>query len=192
MPVTNLHTDKEQFRDFLQNLKKKDEKAWAQLNFVLTRVVMKWLYKKNIQAEPAREIYNNAMVVLVDKINDLDFETYTSLKSYVFAITDNKLKEYYRQKTKENYIESLEEKPNLGYLKILPPDDLEEKTLTKKRINNLLNELSYIERQLIILSYKKDMTHKETAKYLGINTGNVRVIKHRALEKLRKLYNGNK
>jgi RNA polymerase sigma factor (sigma-70 family) len=192
MPVTNLHTDKEQFRDFLQNLKKKDEKAWAQLNFVLTRVVMKWLHKKNIQAEPAREIYNNAMVVLVDKINDLNFETYTSLKSYVFAITDNKLKEYYRQKTKENYIESLEEKANLGYLKILPPDDLEEKTLAKKRINNLLNELSYIERQLIILSYKKDMTHKETAKYLGINTGNVRVIKHRALEKLRKLYNGNK
>ncbi len=177
-------TEGKKFKEFLDKLKGNDERAWSQLNFILKRIISKWLIKKTINTEHFAEIYSNVLTVFIEKITNLSFENFTSLKSYVFTIAENKVKEFYRKNTKNNKNESIEDHLDSSYLSIIEEDNDENKEKIKK-IFQLFNQLTEVEQNVMKLLYKEEKSTKEISKILGIKEGNIRVIKHRAIDKLK-------
>ena len=179
------------FRSFFTKLKENDERAWSQLNFVLKRVVFKWLNGKQVYSDDAVEIYNNVMVVFYEKLGSLEFDTFRKLKSYVFSIADNKLKEHYREHKKSMRNDEFESVPEIQYIYDMAESEEEELNEKIQRAEKLFDKLSLNEKSVMLLVYKEGKSLKEAAEKLGVNDGNVRVIKYRALDKIRQWY-GNK
>ncbi len=179
------------FDAFLEKLKDKDERSWTQLNFVLKRIIFKWLNRKQIQSDAVVEIYNNTMAVFFEKMPMLEFDSFHRLKSYVFSIADNKVKEYFRDDAKQRLHDSLDIRYESRYVYMmaeLEQDDLQERI---NRAEKLYDRLAQNEKEVMLLVYKEGKSLKETAHIMGLSDVNVRVIKHRALGKMRKWYGNN-
>ena len=78
-----------------------------------------------------------------------------------------KLEEYEEIDTGEDFVEQIDKQ-----------DDA-------KKLKEVLNKLSDIERQIIILRYFEEMSHKECAKVLSMNEGALRVRTVRTIKKMR-------
>jgi RNA polymerase sigma factor (sigma-70 family) len=174
------------FGTFLGKLKDRDERSWAQLNFVLKRIIFKWLNRKQIQSDAVTEIYNNTMAVFFEKMPALEFDSFHGLKSYVFSIADNKVKEYYREDARQRRHESLDTRSEYKYVYVMAESDQEDLQERIKRAEKLYDRLAQNEREVMLLVYKEGKSLKEAALIMGLSDVNVRVIKHRALGKMRK------
>ncbi len=174
------------FHDFLSKLKRKEQRAWNQLDFVLKRIILRWIAKRGIASESINEIFNDTMAVFIEKFESADFTDFTGMKSYVFSIAENKIKEHYRKISKDNCHEVIENPHVSDYVEYLNIIDKEEKREKIKSIYNLLPRLTEQEREIMILTYQQEKSYSEIASLLHLSEGNVRVIKHRAIEKIRK------
>jgi len=58
-------------------------------------------------------------------------------------------------------------------------------TLDADRLEACLGRLAERERLVVLLTFYADRTSREVATELGVQDGNVRVIRHRAIERLR-------
>lgn len=177
---------KSEFEAFIDLLKNKDERTWIKLNFVLKRIIFKWMNKKNIKTEHANEIFGMTMMVFLEKFHDLTFMDFTSMKSYVFSIADKKIKEYFRDSKKYSNYSFNEDYSPSAYIQMMNSNNENNESDLLHLEKNCLKYLSKVEQRLILLLLKEDMTMKEAALELGLSEGNTRVIKHRAVEKLKK------
>ncbi len=186
MSPIKSHIDEIDFTSFLEKLKAGNERSWYQLDFVLKRIICKWLNRRSIPVDDAIEIYNSVFSVFYEKIQETKFKSFKNLKSYVFSIAENKVKEYYRNRVKRRRDESTDNENYSKYIiaisnaKLL---EIEEQMFQVERCFKLLTQK---ERTILNLVYKEEKTLKEVAVILSIGESNARVIKHRALEKIRK------
>ena len=186
MPHITSHIDEEDFIGFLENLKSGNERSWYQLDFVLKRIVCKWLNQKRIPVDDSIEIYNSVFSVFYEKIKKTKFDNFKKLKSYIFSIAENKIKEFYRNKVNSRRNESIENVHYSRYMFAITNSkqvEVEERIYQVEKCFELLTQK---ERKIIHLVYKEEKLLKEVAKILTIGESNARVIKHRALEKIRK------
>jgi RNA polymerase sigma-70 factor, ECF subfamily len=192
MDNKNQFSDIPDFRDYVIKLKKNDDRAWEHLNLVLKRVLVKWLNKKGVNKSNFKELYNNIMAVFIEKFQGLTFENFSSLKSYVFAIAENKVKEFYRAQTREHRTESLEQVHSKAYFEGLNAIEENEDQYRLKKIYALVDHLSFQEKKVLLLYYNEEKSLDEIAELLQLTPGNVRVIKHRAIEKIKVLLGKSK
>ena len=193
MSPVKSHIDAVDFNGFLEKLKSGDERSWYQLDFVLKRIICKWLNGRNIPVSDSTEIYNTVFSVFFEKLPQTQFESFRNLKSYVFSIAENKVKEYYRNRAKHHRDESLDEVHYSKYLRVIlnaTQSDNEEQLFKVERCIEMLSEQ---ERKILYLVYREGRPLKEAAGLLSIGESNARVIKHRALEKIKKqmIFKGN-
>jgi RNA polymerase sigma-70 factor, ECF subfamily len=175
------------FQDFIARLKDHDERTWGHLDFVLKRIVFKWLGKKGINTTFALEIYNSSMAVLIEKMKKVQFDSYSGLKSYFFSIAENKVREFYRDISKRQLMDSENNLPETNYVFMLEEQENEIKLEKVQVVYKLINTLASIEKQVLTLLFKEEKSYEETAELLGITNGSLRVIKHRAIKKMKKL-----
>ena len=185
MSPTRSHIDEEEFISFLEKLKTGHERSWYQLDFVLKRIVCKWLNKKSIPVDDAVEIYNVVFSIFYEKIQGTKFDTYKNLKSYVFAIAENKLKEYYRHRVNRKRNENIDNEPYGKYIVALTKSAQSESEERLTQVEKCIELLTQKERRIINLVYKEGISLKKVAEMLTMSDSNVRVIKHRALAKIR-------
>lgn len=183
------HFDILNFDDFLEKLRINEPRAWNQFDFVLKRVILRWIAGKGVDKEYVKEIYNDTMKIFVEKFNTVKFDSYWGLKSYVFSIAENKIKEHYRKSAKNNLFKPIENASVSNYVEYLDLVDKEEKKHKIKTIYNLFELLNEQERKVMVLSYQEEKTHEEIAAILDISPGNVRIVKHRAIQKIKKWIN---
>jgi RNA polymerase sigma factor (sigma-70 family) len=185
---TRSHIDEKEFISFFEKLKAGHERSWYRLDFVLKRIVCKWLNQKSIPVDDAVEIYNAVFSIFYEKIQQTKFENFRNLKSYIFSIAENKLKEYYRHRVNRKKNESIDNEPYSKYIiaisKSAQTESQEQERLT--RVEKCFVLLTQQERRIINLVYKEGISLKEVAEMNAISESNVRVIKHRALAKIRK------
>jgi RNA polymerase sigma-70 factor (ECF subfamily) len=65
-----------------------------------------------------------------------------------------------------------------------------EPRLDTERLTACLERLGERERTILVLTFRSDSTSSEVAQQLGLTAANVRVIRHRALARLRLCVNG--
>jgi RNA polymerase sigma-70 factor (ECF subfamily) len=179
------HIDETDFASFLEKLRSRDERSWYRLDFVLKRIICKWLNKKNIPVDESNELYNSIISVFYEKLTGTQFETFKNLKSYVFSIAENKVKEYYRYKAKQRRGEHLDDEHYSKYLIVISNASKTDREEQLFRVERYMEMLSPKERKILSLVYREGRPIKEVAGLLSIGESNARVIKHRALEKIK-------
>ncbi len=121
-----------------------------------------------------------------------NFDTYDPGKSsestWLFVITRNALKNYYRDKKPETSIESsdfAEPASENDFNKALEYVEI------RKILAAALQELDPEKRKIVILRYFGNKSHREISAITGVSEVNVRVIINRSLKKLRKNFEEN-
>jgi RNA polymerase sigma-70 factor (ECF subfamily) len=183
MRPVKSHIADTDFPGFLEKLKCGHEKSWYQLDFVLKRIICKWLIQKKIPVNDSLELYNDVFSILYEKLPHTRFASFGNLKSYVFAIAENKVKEYYRKNTNRR---TLGYEQYSHYFFAITDSEEEENREMINQVAKCLKKLNNRERTIIDLVYKEGRSLKETAELLDIEEGHVRVIKHRAIGRIRK------
>ena len=186
MSPISSHIDAKDFISFLEKLKAGNERSWYQLDFVLRRIVCKWLIQRSIPVDDAIEIYNAVISVFYEKIQKTKFETFNNLKSYVFSIAENKLKEYFRNRVKRRINEKAYDEHYSKYIIAISNAKPIENERQMFEVERCIKLLTQKERTILNFVYKEAKSLKEVAGILSISESNARVIKHRALEKIRK------
>jgi RNA polymerase sigma-70 factor (ECF subfamily) len=109
-----------------------------------------------------------------------------TFQAYIYRIARNVIIDLSRKK-KEFSLEFYEE--------IETEDDLVEKmarTENIDKVKHMLAKLPEKDRQILILRYFEDMSHKETAKVIGIREGALRVRTTRLLKKVKRMITDEK
>jgi RNA polymerase sigma factor (sigma-70 family) len=170
------------FRNFLLLLLQNHDRAWWRLDKDLKTKMIYWLVSvKRINLMEAEQVYYDALAIFTQAINkkNLDFTTSKNLKSYIFRIAELKMMEMDRETQKQEKISHLEMHKDLSLMEDLYDEELDLK------IENLMLRLETQEREILFSYYFHNENLKAIALRLGITEENCRVIKFRALKKMR-------
>ncbi|MBR6940225.1 MAG: sigma-70 family RNA polymerase sigma factor [Clostridia bacterium] len=150
-----------------------------------------YINKKIQNVHDAEDLATDVFIACYEKFDSFD-PGKASFQTWVFFITNNKLKNYYRDRKinididdPEQYIEPAEE----GF-----EDDFvaaEYLTAMREYLAEALQEVSELQRTIITESYFHNKSSKEIALKLHMTDGNVRVQLSRALAKMRVYFEKN-
>lgn len=182
------------FHLYIKLLEKNHSMAWKYLSKILYKRSWQWItqhtYSLRINGE---DVFGEAIKRFYEKFQEhnLEFENSYKLKSYFFKVMDFIIKEENRKSFSVS-IEGSFEKDQIDYEgyqnnKISEYDD-QEYMILKKGIK-ILNET---EKSILHGLFYEEKKLKEIAEELSISEENCRIIKFRALKKLRDLVNKNK
>jgi RNA polymerase sigma factor (sigma-70 family) len=170
------------FRNFMLLLPQNHDRAWWRLDKDLKTKMVYWLISaKRSNLPEAEQVYYDALIVFTQAVRQkkLDFPTSKNLKSYIFRIAELKIMEMDRENQKQEKISNFEEHKDLSLL-----DELYDEELDLK-IENLMQQLDIQEREILFSNYFQNENLKAIARRLGITEENCRVIKFRALKKMK-------
>jgi len=170
------------FKNFMLLLLQNHDRAWWRLDKDLKTKMVYWLISaKRSNLPEAEQVYYDALVVFTQAVRQkkLDFPTSKNLKSYIFRIAELKMMEMDRESQKQEKISNLEVYKDLSLL-----DELYDEELDLK-IENLMQRLDTQEREILFSNYFYNENLKAIARRLGITEENCRVIKFRALKKMK-------
>ena len=170
------------FRNFMLLLPQNNDRAWWRLDKDLKTKMVYWLISaKKSNLAVAEQVYYDALVVFTQTVHKkkLDFPTSKNLKSYFFRIAELKMMEMDRENRKQEKISNFEVNRDLSLF-----DELYDEELDLK-IENLMQRLDTQEREILFSNYFHNENLKAIALRIGITEENCRVIKFRALKKMK-------
>ena len=109
--------------------------------------------------------------------------TKTPFAGWLFTISHNRVIDYYRTKKDTAYLENelVIEDGDKG------PEDLLDLQFTQQEVRRVILQLPEEQQQVILMSFIEGFSYPEIAAALNKSEGNIRVILHRALKKMREI-----
>lgn len=150
--------------------------------------IFRFIYFKTSDAYLAEDITGEVFIKAWKNWGKFDGEY---IKAWLYKIANNILIDHWRSKNSKNSKKnvSLEETVEAG-IEPSYDEDLVER-ITKddniKKISEALKKLPQNLKEVAILRFVEEMSAKEVGQILKITEGNVRVLQHRALVKLREM-----
>lgn len=144
--------------------------------------VFRYIYKKTGHFQTAEDLTQDIFLSCLQNYACYDPER-ASLGTWIFVITDNRLKNYYRSRKDCLSMDSSDDP-----VELVSEDYVEQAVLLEERRNILLgiiDRLSEPERSVVVLKYFHRNSSAEIAQAVHLTQGNVRVILCRTLSKLR-------
>ena len=134
--------------------------------------------------EEAHDLMQQVMVLAIEKLRAGELREPERIASFVFGACRMVTLEIRRGERRR---EALLEKygADLGIADISVPPRLDE-----ARVAACLQRLAVRERAVLLLSFYEEQPAEQVAAAMGLSAGNVRVIRHRALERLRRCVTG--
>ena len=129
--------------------------------------------------DAARDLVQQVMLLTIEKLRDGAIRDLDQIASFVLGVSRTMAKdlmrlEWRREKLRELYmVRDRVEAP------------VEDSTLDIDRLEACLARLAERERMVVLLTFYAERTAGDVGKELGVKEGNVRVIRHRAVERLR-------
>ncbi|MDO4868836.1 MAG: RNA polymerase sigma factor [Bacillota bacterium] len=109
-----------------------------------------------------------------------------SARAWIFTITNNRLKNYYRDRKSEVHIDAMES------FDIADDQDVAKEIEDAMRLEEIrqfldreIARLDSVKRQILLMRYYDEMSSNEIAEAMGMSPGNVRVILTRTLKKIK-------
>lgn len=168
--------------DNMEGIRKGETKAFRELYVQYFGMVRYMIINNSGTEEEAKDIFQEAIVVLYEKANDGNFELSSSLKTWIYAVCRNKwLKQL--EKKKKNYrftdfeqFDAVEESE-------------EENSAVHETLRANLNRLGVGCRKLLLLFYYFKKSMEEIAVDLNYtNADNAKAQKYKCIQKLKALY----
>ncbi|MBI2515030.1 sigma-70 family RNA polymerase sigma factor [Candidatus Wolfebacteria bacterium] len=149
--------------------------------------IYRFIYLKVGLREEAEDLTHQVFLQGFEKIIEYRFEGFP-FSSWLYRIARNEIIDYYR--TKKIHID-LEEVVN-NELEETGDDDLSkiiDQNLDLARVEEALRCLNQIEQDIVILRFVEELSPDEVARILEKKPENVRLLQHRAIQKLKKTLN---
>ena len=157
------------FRNFLNYYNTYFEKVYRYIFFRVGR-----------QKELAEDLTSEIFLKALQKFNDFDHGRPFAV--WIYRIAHNHLVDYYKKAKYE--MMDIEEVAN----EIRTNDDLRyelEVKMNLDKVSGILKELPHMQKEVVVMKYVNDLTNTEIAEILDTNEAHVRVLQHRALQKLK-------
>lgn len=161
-----------------------DEKAFGQLYDRYFKDIYRFTYFKVGGIEVAEDIASDVFFKIWQYIRQ--GSKVHNVRALLYQAARHKIIDYYR-KNQEEPLESVEHLPSLQ-------SGLEEQTERAEDLEKLyarLQSLKEEHKEVIVLRYVQELSHKEIGAIIGKTSGAVRVLLHRAMDELKKAF-GNK
>ncbi len=111
-----------------------------------------------------------------------------SIATWLYCITRNRLKNYYRSQRDQVSLEELQEK---GELELLDGKQVQRITELRDALARILEALPEKNRQIVVLRYFGGKSNQEIAEIMGMSHENTRVTLTRTLKKMQDLLKEN-
>jgi RNA polymerase sigma-70 factor (ECF subfamily) len=130
--------------------------------------------------EAARDLVQQVMLVTIEKLRTGAIRDSDRIASFVLGVSRSMAKdltrlEWRREKLRDAFL--------VPAVEAAPAADA---ALDIDRLERCLGQLADRERSVVLLTFYAEKTGSEVSKELQLTIGNVRVIRHRAIERLRK------
>jgi RNA polymerase sigma-70 factor (ECF subfamily) len=128
--------------------------------------------------DAARDLVQQVMLVTIEKLRGGSVRDVDQIASFVLGVSRSMAKDLRRlERRREKLLEAF------PVSDIVAP--VGDTTLDVGRLETCLARLAERERMVVLLTFYAERSSGEVGKELGIKDGNVRVIRHRAIERLR-------
>ena len=167
----------------IEGIKQQSETSYSALYARYYPVIERFILQNNGSADDAKDVFQNTLLIIHDKVNDGKFEISSSLKTYLYAISRNLWLKELREKRKLeiNLVEEIDESE-------------EDKMAAKENKDNFLQKLNkafhsmtgHCKMLLVAMFYKKKSIAAiaEENGYKNIHTAQNQ--KYKCLEQARK------
>lgn len=145
--------------------------------------ILAFIRKRIVDFYEAEELTGDVFFYFYRSIHDYDVKK-SSVATWLYTITANRLKNYYRDKKEHLPISDLE-------LQNIPNEEMPEEIvlliIRREELQKGLEQLSQRDREVLIYKYFWQQTSREIAENMKLSAGSVRMIQKRSLAKLRKI-----
>ncbi|MDD5037745.1 MAG: RNA polymerase sigma factor [Dehalococcoidales bacterium] len=157
-----------------------DTEAFGRIYDIYADRIFRHVYYRTGNVEEARDLTQEVFIKAWQALPKYR-RTKTPFLGWLFTISHNRVIDYYR--TKKNY----------AYLnnEIIPddrersPEKLAEARFTQQEVRKAILQLPEDQQQVILMSFIEGLEYSEIAAALNKSEGNIRVIVHRALKRMR-------
>lgn len=180
-----------EFNLYIELLKINDVRAWNQLVSVFKIRCASWLGDRVEKREFIRQIFNDALMVLHKDFSSekkLQFSNSCALKSYLFKILENKIKEHNRENNRLQF--ELHEREDIETFPYIDSSEDSVKAEQLSLIENSIDQLEIEEQEILRKHYFEGKKLKKIAEELELTEENVRIKKHRAMKRIMKSLRG--
>ena len=179
--MNNNSEQKADFSALIERAKHGDHKAFSEIIKHYYGLVMHYLIGHNVKYNDAEDVAQEAFINLfrkIDKVNNV-----TTFSAWLLRIAHNLLIDKIR---KENKIDVSGNEYELEGLVNDKTPEME--ILSNNEVNDMFTGLKSRERVILELRIFQDMPFAEIAELNGMSEGNVRLVFHRIITKLRAKY----
>ncbi len=134
--------------------------------------IRSWVIKNNGHEEDAQDVFQEAIIALHQKANDLAFVLTCPLGALIFRICRNKWLNQLRKKNRETEVRNWEEERYRDESSLVPTlEAIEEEQIRQRRLDTGFQQLSELCQQLLHLLIS-GVSSTEAALQLGMNDAN--------------------
>lgn len=166
-------------QELVNRAKDNDLQALGQLYELFLNRIYRYIFVRVQNKEEAEDLTSQVFLKMVENIGNFSWQGF-SFSAWLFKIAHNLVVDWYRSRPAKEGERQAEPRAKT--------DDPEDLVLLNEKINTALkslNNLSEQQREVLILRLLAGLSCQQTAEVLGLSEGNVRLIQHRALVKLR-------
>jgi RNA polymerase sigma-70 factor (ECF subfamily) len=164
---------------------KTSSEAFGELYELHFERVYRYVAKRVSNREVAEDIVSDVWLKVLDKIDTYE-DMGRPFASWLFSISANTVKDYYRRHRQVVNFEDVEE--------ILYSEGKEEEILSRIHLDEAITNLTPSQQEVVLMRFEEDLKFQEIAASLGKSEGSVKALMVRALKALREYINkgGNK
>jgi RNA polymerase sigma factor (sigma-70 family) len=179
---SSVPTDREVVLGILNN----SEEALNRLYTGYFPMVLQFILNNNGDEDDAKDVYQESIIILYNKIQGGDFELTSKLKTYIYSVSRRIwLKKLAQQSKKTNNVQEFEDV-------IAVEDDVElheEKELQFDKMDSALQHLGEPCKTIIQDFYINNLSMQDISEKFGYtNTDNAKTQKYKCLQRLKKLF----
>lgn len=177
-------------KQLIQQAQTGNEKAFEKLYQELYDKVYGFCYKRTFDHSVSGDITANTFIKLIENFHKFEWQNEGAFYGWIFRICSNEVSNYFKKQNKYNLNTDYFDNDTCELLEDVKQSLTSEnidKNLDKQRVNQAMKQLQDKEKHIVELHYFAAISHKEIAKMKNMSEGNVRVVAHRAVNKLKNI-----
>jgi RNA polymerase sigma-70 factor (ECF subfamily) len=163
-----------------------DTEAFGRLYDINADRVYRHIYYRTGNVEDARDLTQEVFIKAWQALPAYK-RTKTPFLGWLFTISHNRVIDYYRTRKYHSYLNNeilIDDREK-------SPENLVESRFTQEEIRRAILQLPAEQQQVIIMNFIEGFEYGEIAAALNKSEGNIRVIIHRTLKKMREILGGS-
>lgn len=156
-----------------------DQEALAQIHEQYYTTVYRFLTFRVSDAQTVEDLTSEVFIRFLSAIRD-KHAPQNSIRGWLIGVAGNVVKEYYRQKKRDNWAEIDDLVADSGQ----SPDDAMDLNLEKERLRQAMETLTEDQQKVLAMRFGFNMPIREVANLLNKSEGSVKMLQARAISGL--------